>query len=267
MKMKSKAVAAVTVTALSFGSSAFAAIQEQAVSYKDGDTVLKGYIVYDDASAAKRPGIVIVPTWWGVNKHMRDEAHNYASQGYTAFIADMYGDGQTADNPKDASALMGALAKNPAAMMSRFNAAKDALSKDATVDTSRLGAAGYSLGGRVALDVARSGSELKGIALFFTSPVTMQSQPKTGNVKAKLLVMNGAADPFIKPEAVDAFKKEMAADNADLNYISYAGAMHSYTDPDATEKGKQFKIPFAYDPEAAKQSRAEATKFFSAVFK
>ncbi len=268
MKIKSKALLAVAGIALSYGITSYAAIQEEAVTYKDGDTVLKGYIVYDDANTAKRPGIVVVPTWWGVNKHMRDEARNYASQGYTALVADMYGDGKSADNPKDAGALMGSVRKDTAVMLSRFNAAKDTLSRQASVDASRIGAAGYSFGGTVALEAARAGSNLKGIAAFYVGGLGSTLSPgQLGKIDSKILVMNGEADPFVKPDVVDAFKKEMAAAHVDLRYVSYPSVKHLYTDPDANMLGEKFKIPFAYDPEATKQSRAEATKFFSAVFK
>ncbi len=253
--------------AFSVAGTALGAIREEAVTYKDGETVMKGYIVYDDASAAKRPGIVVVPTWWGINKHMRDEARQYASEGYTAFIADMIGEGRSPDNPKEAGPLMMSMRKNPAAMLSRFNAAKDALSRHMTVDASRIGAAGYSAGGAFALDMARAGSDLKGVAGFYVSLLGSALTPTdAGRITSKMLIMNGGADPMIKPDAVDAFKKEMADASVELHYISYPGARHSYTDPDATEKGKQFNIPFAYDAEAALQSRAEASKFFSAVF-
>jgi len=253
--------------ALSFGGSAYAAIQEEAVTYKDGDTVMKGFIVYDDASKAKRPGIIVVHEWWGITKHIHDEARRYAAAGYTAFVADMYGDAKTADNPKDAGALSGAVRKDPAAMQSRFNAAKDTLAKHASVDASRIGAAGYCFGGSVVLDMARSGSDLKGVAAFHASLGAAGAPAAPGKVKAKVLVLNGEADPFIKPESVEAFKKEMAAANVDYRYINYPGAVHAFTNPEATEKGKQFNLPLAYNAEADKQSKAEASKFFSAVLK
>lgn len=253
--------------ALSFGSTAYAAIQEEAVSYKDGDTVMKGFIVYDDANKAKRPGIVVVHEWWGITKHVRDEARKFASQGYTAFVADMYGDAKTADNPKDAGALSGSVRQNPAAMQSRFSAAKDTLSKHASVDASRIGAAGYCFGGSVVLDMARAGLDLKGVAAFHAGLGASGAPAAPGKVKSKILVLNGGADPFIKPESIDAFKKEMAAANADYRYINYPGAVHAFTNPEATAKGKQFNLPLAYDAVADQQSKAEASKFFSAVFK
>ncbi len=244
-----------------------AAIQEDAVTYKDGDTVLKGFIVYDNAIKTKRPGIVVVHEWWGITKHVHDEARKFAAQGYTAFIADMYGDAKTADNPKDAGTLAGAVRKNPAVMQSRFNAAMNQLSKHATVDASRIGASGYCFGGSVALDMARAGTALKGVVAFHASLGASGAAAVPGNVKAKVLVLNGADDPFIKPDTVEAFKKEMETAKVDYRYINYPGAVHAFTNPEATAKGKQFNLPIAYHPEADRQSKAEATKFFESVFK
>ncbi len=253
--------------ALSFASTAFAAIQEEAVTYQDGGTVLKGFVVYDDASTAKRPGIIVVPEWWGVNQHMRDEARRYAGEGYTAFIADIYGEGKTADNPKDASALVGFMKKNPALMKSRFDAAKDALSMNPRVDAARIGAAGYSFGGSVVLDGVRADADLKGVVVFYSLLVPSASPAEAGKVKSKVLVLNGGADPMIKPDSVDAFNKEMTEAKVDYRYVSYPGAMHAYSNPQASEKGKQFKLPFAYSAETSAQADAEATKFFSEVFR
>ena len=256
-----------TAIALTFGSIAHATVQEEAVTYKDGDTVMKGFIVYDDASKTRRPGIVLVHEWWGITKHTHDEARKFAGQGYTAFIADMYGDGKTADNPKDAGALSGAVRKDPVAMQSRFVAAKDALSRHATVDASTIGASGYCFGGSVVLDMARAGLDLKGVAAFHAGLGAAGPAAAAGKVKAKVLVLNGEADPFIKAESVDAFKKEMDAAKVDYRYINYPGAVHAFTNPEATEKGKQFNLPLAYHAEADKQSKAEASKFFGAAFK
>lgn len=258
-------IAGVCIT-LMFGSTAFAAIQEEPVDYRVGDTVMKGFIVYDDASQAKRPGVIVVHEWWGITRHVHDEARKFAGLGYTAFVADMYGDGKTADNPKDAGALSGAVRKNPDVMLARFNAAKDTLSKHPTVDASRIGASGYCFGGSVVLDMARAGVDLKGVAAFHAGLDAAASPAVAGKVKSKILVLNGAADPFIPAASIDAFKKEMAAANVDYRYISYPGAVHAFTNPEATEKGKQFNLPLAYHPEADKQSKAEAAKFFSTVF-
>jgi dienelactone hydrolase len=252
---------------LSMTGTALAAIKEEPVTYKDGETTMKGFVVYDAAKKGKRPGIIVVHEWWGITKHIHAEARRMASLGYTAFIADMYGDAKTADNPKDAGALSGAVRKNPGAMQSRFHAAMAALARHPTVDAGKIGAMGFCFGGSVVLDMARMGADLKGVAAFHAGLGAAGAQAEPGKVKAKLLVQNGADDPFIKPESVEAFKKEMDAAKVDYHYISYPGAVHAFTNPEATALGKKFSIPIAYNANADKKSMAEATAFFAGVFK
>ncbi len=252
--------------ALSFGIPAHAAIKEEPVTYKDGETTLKGFIVYDDAAKGKRPGLVLVHEWWGITKHTHSEARRFVQQGYTAFIADMYGDAKTADNPKDAGALSGGVMKNPKAMESRFNAARDNLAKHASVDASKIGAVGYCFGGAVVINMARAGADLAGVAGFHASLGLNTPAPAAGTVKAKVLVLNGADDPFVKPEQYATLKKEMEAAKADYRVVEYPGAVHAFTNPEATAAGKKFNLPLRYDPKADKESKAEASKFFAGVF-
>ena len=242
---------------------AAAAIKEEPVTYKDGDTTMKGFVVYDDAKKGRRPGIVVVHEWWGVTKHTRAEARRFARQGYTAFVADMYGDAKSADNPKDASGLMKSLMGNPAAVESRFKAARARLAKHASVDPKKIGASGYCMGGTVVLNMART-ADLAGVAAFH--PSLGGYKAAAAPVKAKLLVLNGADDPFNKPEAIDAFKKDMDAAKADYKFVDYPGAVHAFTNPEATEKGKKYNLPLAYNAKADKESKAEAAKFFRAAF-
>lgn len=251
--------------AAALASAAQAAVREEPVTYKDGDTVLKGFIVYDDATGAKRPGIIVVHEWWGITKHTRAEARRFAQAGYTAFVADMYGDAKSADNPTDASGLMKSVMGNPALVQSRFNAAREQLARHSSVDAKRIGASGYCMGGAVVLSAARAGVELAGVAAFH--PSLGGYRTASGPVKAKVLVLNGADDPFNKPEQIDAFRKDMDAAKADLKFINYPGAVHAFTNPEATEKGQQYKLPLAYNAEVDRQSKAEAASFFASVFK
>ena len=241
----------------------YAAVKEQAVTYKDGDTTMKGFIVYDDAKKGRRPGIVVVHEWWGITKHTRAEARRFARQGYTAFVADMYGEAKSADNPKDASGLMKSLLGDPAAVQSRFNAARAQLAKHASVDPKKIGASGYCMGGTVVLNMART-ADLAGVAAFHPSLGGYKSG--SDSVKAKVLVLNGADDPFNKPEAIDAFKKDMDAAKADYKFVDYPGAVHAFTNPEASEKGKKYNLPLAYNAKVDKESKAEAAKFFRAAF-
>lgn len=245
---------------------AHAAVKEEPVTYSDGATTMKGFVVYDDAMKDKRPGIVVVHEWWGITPHVRGEARRLASQGYTAFIADLYGDAKTADNPKDAGALSGAVRKNPDTMRARFEAARKHLASHPTVDAARLGAIGFCFGGSVVLDMARAGVELDGVAAFHAGLPPSGAPAQRGKTRAKVLVLNGEADPFIKPESVSAFKKEMEAAGVEYRYVSYPGAVHAFTNPEATEKGRQFNLPLAYDAKADQASKAEMERFFRTLF-
>jgi dienelactone hydrolase len=240
------------------------AIKEELVTYKDGATTLKGFIVYDEAREGRRPGVLVVHEWWGITPHVRAEARKFADQGYTAFVVDMYGDGVTADNPKDAGKLAGSVVKNPAVMESRFNAARAELARHRSVDGSRIGAAGYCFGGTVLINMSRAGADLVAVATFHASLFMNTPAPK--QVKPKLLVMNGAADPLVKPDQIEAFKKDMDAAKADYRFINYPGALHAFTNPAATEIGKKFNMPVAYDAAVDKQAKAEAAKFFAEAF-
>jgi dienelactone hydrolase len=250
--------------AIAMIANANAAIKEEPVTYKDGETTLNGFVVYDDTITAKRPGIVMVHEWWGITKHIQNEARKFAQQGYTAFIADMYGDAKTADNPKDAGALSGSVMKNPAVMESRFNAARDQLARQTSVDPQRIGAVGYCFGGAVVLNMARAGANLAAVAGFHASLGLNTPAPTPGAVKAKILVLNGADDPFVKREQYDVFKRDLDAAKANYQVIEYPGAVHAFTNPEATELGQKFNLPLRYDAKVDQEAKAEALKFFAA---
>ena len=253
--------------ALAITTPALAAIKEEPVEYQDGGTTMKGAVVYDTDKTGKRPGIVMVHEWWGITKHIHNEAQAFAREGYTVFIADMYGDAKTADNPKDAGALSSSVMKNPQTMESRFNAARAQLAKHATVDPTRIGAVGYCMGGAVVLNMARAGADLAGVAGFHATLGLNTPAPAPGTVKAKILVLNGADDPFVKKEQYTAFKSDLDAAKADYKVIEYPGAVHAFTNPEATALGQKFNLPLRYDAKANEQATAEASKFFAQVFK
>ncbi len=262
-----RTIMAAAFCAMVIVTSANAAIKEEPVTYTDGQTTMKGFVVYDDATTAKRPGIIMVHEWWGITPHIHNEARKYAQAGYTAFIADMYGDAKTADNPKDAGALAGGVMKDPKAMESRFNAAQATLAKQATVNPQSIGAVGYCFGGAVVLNMARTGADLAAVAGFHASLGLNTPAPAPGTVKAKILILNGADDPFVKREQYDTLKKEFDAAKADYRIIEYPGAVHAFTNPEATALGEKFKLPLKYDAKVDAEAKAEAAKLFAANLK
>jgi dienelactone hydrolase len=258
-------ILATAVLGTSIGFAVQAAVVVKDVTYKDGTTTYKGVLAYDDVMKEKRPGMLVVHEWWGITKHVRDYTRELAEKGYTALAVDMYGEGKTVDNPKDAGALSGAVMGAPDVMKARFDAGKKYLLSQPTVDPKRMGALGFCFGGGVVLNVARMGEDLAGVASFHGSLGT-KTPAKAGEVKSRVLVMNGADDPFVKPEAIDAFKKEMDAAKVNYRFVNYPGAVHAFTNPEATAKGQQFKLPLAYNAEADAKSKAEMLKFFSDIF-
>jgi dienelactone hydrolase len=241
-------------------------IEGKAVEYSLGGVVMKGYLAYDKNVKGKRPGVLVVHEWWGHNEYARKRARMLAEMGYTALAVDMYGDGKQAMHPDDAGKFSSELMKNFDTGKARFIAAEDFLKKQPTVDPTQIAAIGYCFGGGVVLNMARQGVDLKGVASFHGGFAAVKpAQP--GGVKAKILVLHGADDKFVTPEQIEAFKKEMKDAGADLRFIAYPGAIHSFTNPDADEYAKKFNLPLGYNAKADKESWEELRKFLGMIFK
>ena len=241
------------------------AIKGQEVEYKAGNVPCKGFIAYDDATQEKRPAVIVVHEWWGTSDHAREIARKLAQNGYVGFALDMYGEGKQADNPQTASQMSGEIGKNPALLRERFNAARDYVVKQSSVDAGRVAAMGYCFGGMVTLQIARMGEDLRGVVSFHGILPSGAVEP--GKIKAKVLVLNGADDPFVPKEQVEGFEKDMKAAGADLRVINYPGGKHAFTNPAATERGKKFNLPLEYNAEIDKKSWDEAKAFLSNVLK
>ncbi len=252
--------------ALFASASALAAVKGEEVQYKDGNVVMKGYLAYDDTVKGKRPGVLVVHEWWGHNDYTRQRARMLAELGYTALAVDMYGDGKTADHPDTAGKFSGEIRKNMPLMQARFNAARKRLSAHPTVDAKRIAAIGYCFGGSVVLDMARSGADLAGVVSFHGG-LTTEHPAKPGKVKARVLVLNGEADPFISADSIAAFKKEMDGAKVNYKFVNYPGAKHAFTNPGATALGEKFNLPLAHNPAADNASWAEMQGFLKDVFK
>lgn len=241
-------------------------IQGKTVEYSAQGVVMKGYLTYDDNIPGKRPGVLVVHEWWGLNDYARKRARMLAELGYTALAVDMYGGGKRAIHPGDATKFSSEVMKNFDVAKARFMAAMDFLEQQPTVDPTRIAAIGYCFGGGVVLNMARQGVALKGAASFHGSLASVKpAQP--GSIKAKILVLHGANDKFTTPDQIKAFNQEMKKAGADFQFISYPGAMHSFTNPKADALGKKFGLPLAYNAAADKKSWDELKEFLKTVFK
>ncbi|MBK5004625.1 dienelactone hydrolase family protein [Pseudomonas sp. S32] len=246
-----------------------AAVQTREIPYQDanGDRLV-GYYAYDDAVTGKRPGIVVVHEWWGLNDYAKRRARDLAALGYNALAIDMYGDGKHTEHPQDAQAFMAEAMKDPAAAAGRFDAGLELLKMQPNTNKHELGAVGYCFGGKVVLDAARRGEKLDGVVSFHGALVT-DTPAKPGVVRAAILVEHGGADSMVTPQQVDAFKAEMDAAKVDYTFVTLEGAKHGFTNPDADRlsHGGHGGPDIGYNKEADERSWADMQAFFKKVLK
>jgi dienelactone hydrolase len=241
-----------------------AAIQVEPVEYKAGDVTMKGHIAYDDAKQGKRPGVLVIHEWWGLNDYALRRAKMLAELGYTAMAVDMFGGGRTTTHPQEAQKFTQEVMGQADAARQRFLAAMEMLKKHSTVNSEKIAAIGYCFGGSVVLDMARQGVDLDGVVSFHGG---LDTKTPAKAVKAKVFVLHGAADEFISAEEIAKFKQEMESAKVDYEFIAYPDAKHSYTNPAADEMAKTAKIPIAYNAEADKKSWEDMKRFLNEIFK
>ncbi len=221
------------------------AVTTRTVAYQAGATTLKGYLALPAGPAAgPRPAVLVVPEWWGLNDYARRRTRELAQLGYVGFAVDMYGDGRTTTDPKQAAAWAGQIRSDRHLMLARIQAALDSVRKLSGeipgeipgVDPQRLAIIGYCFGGGVALETARSGADIRAVISFHGSLAT-QHPAQPGTLKASILVCNGAEDASVSPQAITDFTNEMRHAGADWEFIQFGQAVHAFTNPDADKVG------------------------------
>ena len=240
-------------------------IKEEKVNYSVDNTEMIGFVAYDTVSDKKRPVVLVVPEWWGLNDYAKSRAKQLAALGYLAIAVDMYGNGATADNPELAGKLATPFYQDPAMAKRRFDAALAKVKTYAVADTTRIAAIGYCFGGAQVINMAKMGEDLKGVVSFHGNLVGVPADKSL--LKAPILVCHGDSDKFVKPEEVVMFKKQMDSIGAFYTFKSYAGATHSFTNPDATKIGEKFKMPVTYNAAADTASWNDMKDFFGKIFK
>ena len=244
---------------------ALGAVKGEPVSYKAGDLTLNGYIAFDDSITVKRPGVLVVHEWWGHNEYARQRARMLAELGYVALAVDMYGSGKKADHPKDAGKFAAEVRQNLPLAKERFLAAMQLLKNNPLVDPAHIAAIGYCFGGGMVLQMARQGIDLDAVVSFHGSLAT--DEPAVpGAVKARILVCDGADDKMVSPEQIKMFFMEMKKAGVDYKFVSYPGAKHSFTNPDADTYAQKFNLPLGYNAEADRRSWQDMQDFLKVSF-
>ncbi|MCC6501651.1 MAG: dienelactone hydrolase family protein [Deltaproteobacteria bacterium] len=245
------------VLSLFLSSPVWAGIVEEKIEYKDASATLEGFLVYDDALRAKRPGVLVFHEWWGLNDHVKTAARKLASLGYVAFAPDVYGKGVRPSDREAAGKESGKYMKDRTLLRSRALAGLNALKMNGRVDTEKIAATGYCFGGAAALELGRSGAPVSAIVTFHGA-LNTPTPEDARHIKGSVLVLHGGADPFVKPTEVQAFQESMEASGVDWQLISYGGAVHGFTNP---TNGADPSDGLAYQEKADRRSW-EAMKDF-----
>jgi dienelactone hydrolase len=240
-------------------------IKEQVVTYTDNGTTFKGFVAYDENISGKRPAILVIPEWWGLNDYAKSRARQLAGLGYIAMAVDMFGDGKIAANPQEAQEFTKPYYANPQLAKTRLDAALKQLKAFPVADAGNMAAIGYCFGGNVVLNAARLGADLKGVVSFHGGLGGAPADKKL--LKAKILVCNGGADKFVSEQSITEFKHSMDSIGANYTFKSYANATHAFTNPESTENGKKFNMPIEYNEAADKASWNDMKVFFEGIFK
>ena len=241
-------------------------IVEEDVTYTANGVDMQGTIYYNENTDEKMPGILVVHEWWGHNEYSKMRARQLAELGYVGFAIDMYGKGKRASHPEDAKKFSGEVMQNFDQSKERFTKAMEVLQNNEHVQADQIGAIGYCFGGGVVLSMANTGNEeLDGVVSFHGS-LGLPVMPEEGKTETKVLVLNGADDPFITEEQINNYKEAMDEAGADYELINYENAKHAFTSPMADSLGQKFDLPLAYNENAAEQSWEEMKSFFNQLW-
>lgn len=258
---RSKALA-IVLCVMMMTAAASAAIKIEPVQYADGQQKLEGFIVYDDAATGKHPGVVIYHQWMGITDHEKDFARQLAERGHVAFVADVYGKGERPADRAEAAKFAGRFKDDRALLRRRVNLGLEQLKRHERVDGTNTAALGFCFGGTASLELARSGADVDGVISFHGGLATPTPQDAR-NIKGKVLVLHGAADPFVPVEEVLAFGKEMHEAGVDWHMVAYGDAVHSFTQKSA---GDNAASGSAYNEAADRRSRQQMRMFLGELW-
>lgn len=240
-------------------------LKEEAVAYTVDSLSMKSFIYYDENAKGKLPAVLVVHEWWGLNEYAKRRARMLAELGYIAMAVDMYGNGRMGNDPDAAGKLAMPYYLHPDMAKKIFEAALTEFKKNQQVDETRMAGIGYCFGGGVLLNLARMGVPLKAVVSFHGSLVGTPADKEL--TRAEILVCHGDADPLVPKEEVENFKKQMDSIGKSYTFKTYPGALHAFTNPDATEAGKKFNLPVAYDAAADSASWNDMKEFFTRIFR
>ncbi len=203
---------------------AFAA-DGKAVSYKSGDETVQG-VLYTPAGKGPFPALIVIHEWWGLNDWVKDQASQFADQGYEALAVDLYR-GKVATTPDMAHEIMRGVPEDRAKR--DLHAAFEFLSSQPDVKKDRIGAIGWCMGGGYSLDVALQEPTLAADVINYGHLATDLDALK--KINAPILGLFGAQDHGISPDDVRKFGEALDKMGKKIDIKIYNDAGHGFENP------------------------------------
>ncbi|MGF1639524.1 MAG: dienelactone hydrolase family protein [Rhodospirillales bacterium] len=256
-----RVILAATALAVLAAWPAAAEVRTRTIEYRDGDIVLTGVLAWDPSAPGKRPGVLVVHEWWGLNDFAKDRAAQLAAEGYVAFALDMYGDRRVTEHAQQASEWMKQITADIELWTRRAQLGLEAMKAQDEVDADRVAAIGYCFGGATVMQMAYAGADVKAVVSFHGSlPPAPEGVARIG---PRVLVAHGRDDPFIPRERIAGFQDSLDRAGAEWEMTIYSGAQHSFTNPGAGDHGMK---GVAYDAAADARSWSAMMRLFEEVF-
>ncbi len=237
-----------TIPALLFASTLWlnADMLRVPVDYELNGTDFQGMLIYDpNTEGQSLSGIVMYPNWMGPTENAYTKAEMIANDEFAVFVADMYGKDVRPNSSSEAGAAAGAVRGDRALMRERALKAIevfDGLASEHPIDPEKTLAIGFCFGGGTVLELARSGTDaVEGVVSFhgdFKSPTLAEDADQ---IKIPQLILHGADDPYVPQADVQTFIAAMQAGGVDdWTLVQFSGAVHSFTNPEASSDGSRY---------------------------
>lgn len=239
-------------------------LKTETLTYTHQGTTLEGYLAHDDRTKERRPGILIAHEWMGITAHEEHIAKRLAEAGYLACAADLYG---PTDRPRSVEAAADVATRyragDRALLRARMAAGLEALKHHPLCAPEHTAAIGYCFGGTAVLELARSGADVCGVVSVHGA-IAPSEASRAPAIRARVLALHGADDPYVPEDHVRAFQEEMRSRQVDWQLVYYGGTVHSFTNEGA---GSDPAKGAAYNARSAARAWRASLDFFDELFK
>ena len=225
--------------------------QLKPVIYSDGNQKLNGLATSN--TGKKLQGVLILPAWKGIDQEAKQAALDLEKEGYIAFIADIYGEGNVPTDNAAAAKIASQYKQDYQAYQKRIGLALEQLKK---AGADKIAVIGYCFGGTGALEAARAQFPVNGVISIHGGLGKDASRPN-GSLPTKILIEHPAEDQSVPQEMVNDLIKEMNEGKADWQIYTYAYSKHTFTNPESKD----------YNPTMAKRAWQHTLMFLDEVLK